>query len=89
MMTTIQSKPQDKQADSTEEIVVAALYKFVRWDGLTQKQRAIRDICRKNGVFGTLLLAKEGINGTIAGSRRGVDAVLAFLKGYPELSGLE
>ncbi|TVQ83036.1 MAG: rhodanese-related sulfurtransferase [Micavibrio sp.] len=90
-MTTIQSKPQDnrQQAGSTEEIVVAALYKFVRWDGLTQKQRAIRDICRKNGVFGTLLLAKEGINGTIAGSRRGVDAVLAFLKNYPELSGLE
>lgn len=76
-------------AVSAEKIVVAALYKFVSWDKLADKQRDIRKICTDNGVFGTLLLAKEGINGTIAGSRQGIDAVLDFLHNYPELSDLE
>ena len=76
-------------AVSAEKIVVAALYKFVSWDKLADKQCDIRKICTDNGVFGTLLLAKEGINGTIAGSRQSIDAVLAFLRNYPELSGLE
>ena len=42
-------------AVSAEKIVVAALYKFVSWDDLADKQRDIRKICVDNGVFGTLL----------------------------------
>lgn len=75
--------------EPAKEIIVAALYKFVSWDNLAEKQRAIRQICNDNGIFGTLLLAREGINGTIAGSRAGINAVLDFLRSYPELAELE
>ena len=44
---------------------------------------------RAKGSRGTLLLAGEGINGTIAGTRAGIDAVLAHLRGLPGCDGLE
>jgi UPF0176 protein len=42
-----------------------------------------------NQVYGTLLLAHEGINGTIAGSRHGIDKVLAWLENDPRLNPLD
>jgi UPF0176 protein len=38
------------------------------------------------GVYGTLLLAPEGINGTIAGSRLAMDAMLQYLRDDPRLA---
>jgi UPF0176 protein len=32
-------------------------------------QAPLAELCCKQGVRGTLLLAREGVNGTIAGSR--------------------
>ncbi len=40
-------------------------------------------------VFGTLLLAREGINGTIAGSRKGIDTVLHWLQNQPALGNID
>lgn len=70
-------------------IVVAAFYKFVRLDDLTELQESIRSICAEQGLCGTILLAEEGINGTIAGSRSGIDAVLGDLRSDPRLIDLE
>jgi len=69
--------------------IVAALYKFAPLTRLKELQRKLQKTCDENGICGTLLLAPEGINGTIAGSRKGIDAVLAFLRRQKGLKGLE
>lgn len=69
--------------------VVAALYQFARLEECTALRAPLLEVCRAQGVKGTLILAPEGINGTIAGSREGVDAVLAWLRSDPRLSDLE
>ncbi|PHQ85448.1 MAG: hypothetical protein COB65_03025 [Thalassobium sp.] len=62
---------------------VAALYHFTRFDNPAALQGPLQDVCKAQGVNGTLLLAREGINGTIAGSRAGIDAVLAHIRALP------
>jgi UPF0176 protein len=69
--------------------VVAALYKFAPLTGLRQLQAELQEVCDKNGVCGTLLIAHEGVNGTIAGSRTGIDRVLSFLRRQPGLRDLD
>jgi UPF0176 protein len=69
--------------------VVAALYKFVTLSDYRDLREPLLDICRREGLRGTLLLAEEGINGTVSGSRRGLDNVLAWLRSDPRLADLE
>ncbi len=72
-----------------QQIVVAALYKFVKLDNFEKLRKPLLKIMMENGVKGTLLLASEGINGTIAGQRDGIDAVLAWLKKDERLADLQ
>jgi UPF0176 protein len=71
------------------EVVVAALYKFVSLPDFRQLREPLLDECLAAGTQGTLLLAEEGINGTIAGSRGAIDRVLAWLRRDPRLADLE
>jgi len=59
--------------------LVAALYKFVTLPDYKALQKPIFDVCDKNGIKGTLLLASEGINGTVAGTEEGIRALLDYL----------
>ncbi len=68
---------------------VAALYHFTSFADPAALKPPLLDLCRAQGVTGTLLLAKEGINGTIAGSRAGIDAVLAHIRALPGCAGLD
>jgi UPF0176 protein len=43
----------------------------------------------KNNVFGTILLAEEGINGTISGLPEDVRVVLTWLQNQPSLSNID
>lgn len=70
-------------------IVVAALYRFAALPDFGQLQAPLLEVCRRNGVFGTILLASEGINGTIAGSRNGIDAVIGHIHQDSRLRKLE
>lgn len=70
------------------QIVVAALYRFVRLDGYADLREPLLSLMRRVGVRGTLLLAGEGVNGTIAGPRAGIDAVLGHLRTDPRLAEL-
>ena len=56
---------------STQEpsIIVAALYQFAELPDYARLRDPLLHTCEEHGVFGTILLAEEGINGTIAGSR--------------------
>lgn len=73
----------------TNNIVVAALYKFIRFDDFEQYREPILNKMLEHQVKGTLLLASEGINGTVAGSREGIDALLTYLRTLPAIGEFE
>jgi UPF0176 protein len=70
-------------------LTIAALYHFTRFDDPAALRGTLLDLCKAQGVKGSLLLAREGVNGTIAGTRGGIDAVLAHLRALPGCTGLE
>jgi UPF0176 protein len=62
------------------QIVVAALYKFVSLPDYQAFAPRLKDRCDELDLKGTLLLAEEGINGTISGTREAINGLLDFLK---------
>jgi len=60
------------------QIVVAALYKFVKLPDYETLVPQVKDLCDQLGIKGTILLAEEGVNGTVSGSREGIEQLLAF-----------
>lgn len=62
------------------QIVVAALYKFVKLPDYEAIVPRLKELCDSLDIKGTLLLAEEGINGTVSGSRAAIDGLIAFLK---------
>lgn len=65
----------------TNNIVVAALYKFTPFSDYESYREPILQAMLDHDVKGTLLIASEGINGTISGTRSGIDTVLDYLRG--------
>jgi UPF0176 protein len=61
------------------QIVVAALYKFVKLPDYETLVPRLKTFCDEQGIKVTLLLAEEGINGTVSGTREAIDALRAFL----------
>ena len=76
------------QTESTN-IVVAAMYKFVHLPDFRELREKLLQVCEKQSLKGTLLLAEEGINGTVAGELGGIDNLLYFLKQDPRCADLE
>ncbi|MGV8933637.1 MAG: rhodanese-related sulfurtransferase [Gallionellaceae bacterium] len=70
-------------------IVVAALYKFADLPDYGVMHAAVVEFCTRHELYGTLLLAEEGINGTVAGGRGEIDALMKFLKSDQRLADLE
>ena len=70
-------------------ITIAALYHFTRFPDPAALRQPLLDLCAREGVKGSLLLATEGVNGTIAGPRAGIDAVLAHLRALPGCADLD
>lgn len=70
-------------------ICVAALYRFARVDDCLAMRASLEEVCRSQGVKGTLLIAPEGINGTIAGSVEGIQHVLAHIRSWPKFAHLD
>jgi UPF0176 protein len=64
-------------------ITVAALYKFVPFDGLAAVQGPLLALCNAQAIKGTILIADEGVNGTIAGTKEGVAAVVDHIRALP------
>ena len=68
---------------------VAALYHFAPLADAADRQGPLRDLCRAEGLCGTILLAPEGVNGTVAGSAQGIAALIAHLRGWPGFATLD
>ena len=71
------------------EILVAALYKFVEIDGLLSLQSNLYEICEKNNIMGTILIANEGINGTISGKTNEINQTISLLKSDKRFTNIE
>jgi UPF0176 protein len=76
--------PGDRQA-----VVVAAFYRFAPLDDCRDLRQPLQQRCEDLGLFGTILLAREGINGTVAGSPAAVDGLIEYLRQDPRLADLK
>lgn len=72
----------------TAQIVISAFYKFVHLPDFRELKEPLLELCKSNGVYGTILLAEEGINSTIAGTQEGMNNVLESLMDDPRFSDL-
>ena len=69
---------------------VAALYKFVSIADKASLQTDLKSRCKALDIYGSLLLADEGINGTIcAPAAENMDEILSYLRSLPGLDDLE
>ena len=71
------------------QYVTCALYKFVALPNFGSLRAPLLKSMTDNEVFGTLLLAAEGINGTMSGTREGVNAVLQWIAQQPGLENID
>jgi UPF0176 protein len=69
--------------------VTCAMYKFVALPHFESLRQPLLDTMNDNQVFGTLLLASEGINGTVSSTREGIDNLLAWLDKQPGLENID
>ncbi len=51
---------------------IVALYRFVSIPDLPSLRAELFEFAQARGIFGTLLLASEGVNGTVAGSAEAI-----------------
>ncbi len=61
-------------------LTVAAFYHFAPFDDPAALQGPLLDLCKAQGIKGTILLAREGINGTVAGEPEAIAAVIAHIR---------
>ncbi len=71
------------------EILVAALYKFVEISDLLSLQDNLYNICEENNIMGTILIADEGINGTISGKHNEIKETISSLTSDDRFSNIE
>jgi UPF0176 protein len=71
------------------QYVTCALYKFVALPHYESLRQPLLDVMNDNQIFGTLLLAAEGINGTVSSTREGIDNLLAWLDKQPGLENID
>ena len=75
--------------DSHGRLLVAALYRFTRFERCEELKAQLERLCREQAIRGTLLLAPEGINGTIAGTRDAIATVLEAIRALPDCADLD
>ena len=71
------------------QYVTCALYKFVALPHFQSLRAPLLKVMTDNQVYGTLLLASEGINGTVSSTRAGIDTLLAWLNQQPGLENID
>jgi UPF0176 protein len=72
-----------------KQYVTCAMYKFVALPHFESLRAPLLDAMNNNQIFGTLLLAAEGINGTVSGTREGVDNLLQWINQQPGLENID
>jgi len=72
-----------------DKITVCALYKFVEIKNLKELKNKILSFLEENNIYGTILIANEGINGTVSGDNSKITNLINFLKSDVRFSNIE
>jgi UPF0176 protein len=88
MTNFVMEKSLEKHLEKNQ-FVVATFYHFAELEDYKAMRSPVTDFCNRHELKGVILLASEGINSTIAGSRKGIDALLSYLRSDPRLQDLE
>ncbi|MBC47095.1 MAG: hypothetical protein CMF30_04545 [Kiritimatiellaceae bacterium] len=72
-----------------DKITVCALYKFVEIKNLKELKNKILSFLKENNIYGTILIANEGINGTVSGDNSKIINLINFLKSDVRFSNIE
>ena len=72
-----------------DKITVCALYKFVEIKNLKELKNKIISFLKENNIYGTILIANEGINGTVSGDNSKIINLINFLKSDVRFSNIE
>ena len=68
---------------------VAAFYQFASLNNILSLQTELKKLCQRNEIFGTILLASEGINGTVAGKQSSINCLFKWLGEQPSFSEIQ
>jgi len=74
---------------NSAKTTVVAYYKFVPLPDFEDRRDPLLQVCEKNEIKGTILLAAEGINSTMSGPDDGIRNVLDYLQKDPAIGTLE
>ncbi len=88
-MTQADKKVMSSEINLSNEVVVMAMYKFVHLPDYSKLKAPLLEHCKNQGLFGTILLAEEGVNGTIAGTRSAIDSLMLYLQQDDRFSNIE
>lgn len=69
--------------------LVSTFYKFVDLPDCGEMRQPLLDFCHQQGLFGSILLAEEGINATVAGPGEGIEALMQHLRADARLGDIE
>ena len=72
-----------------DKITVCTLYKFVEIKNLKELKNKIISFLKENNIYGTILIANEGINGTVSGDNSKIINLINFLKSDVRFSNIE
>ncbi len=70
------------------KIINIAGYRFAPLSDLENLKQQMLDVCHRLAIFGSIILAEEGINLMLAGTRAAIDEFQAFLERYPEFQDM-
>jgi UPF0176 protein len=70
-------------------LTVAALYRFASFADPAVLRQPLLDLCKAQGIKGTILLATEGVNGTIAGGESAIAMIIAHIRTLPGCADLD
>ena len=68
---------------------VAAFYQFASLNNILSLQTELKKLCQRNEIFGTVLLASEGINGTVAGKQSSINCLFKWLREQPSFNEIQ
>lgn len=79
----------DDPRPNSEAILNLSCYKFVPLDNLGEMRQALRDLCQRLRIKGTILLSREGINFFVAGPNSSIAELVTHLRTYPGLEDIQ
>ena len=81
--------PNVKAIIDEKRYTVAAFYQFVSLNNIKHLQAELKKLCQKYEIFGTILLAREGINGTVSGSQSSVNSLFKWFDHQPSFHDIQ